>query len=300
MADRRLQIFHAVATHLNFTRAAEALFMSQPAVTLQIKQLEDEYRTRLLERSPQGVELTPAGQIVFEYATQILALGREMDGRLAELTEEISGELRIGAATTLADEVLPPLLAEFNALFPKVRVVLVAANSEAVQRQVGERSLALGLIDATGVADGLIGVECGGDELVLICDTEHPLARQRSATAKALADYEYIARETGSGTREASDVWFAAQGVDPLALKLQMVLGSTEALRSVVAGGLGYAIISRLAAERDTRAHGLRIVGLKPELRRTFRLVYPEARYRPRVVAAFIDFIQRRLRELYA
>lgn len=300
MADRRLQIFHAVATHLNFTRAAEALYMTQPAVTLQIRNLEDEYRMRFFERSPQGVEMTEAGRLMFEYAGRILDLNREMDTRLAELNDEIRGELRIGAAVTLADEVLPGLLGEFNDLYPRVRLVLLTGNSEKMLEKLVDRQIPLALIDGPDLPEGVVAEDCGEDELVLICDATHPLARQKSVTARALADYECLARESGSGTRQVSDAWFAAQGVDPASLKVQMELGSQEALKSLVDAGRGYAIVSRLSVERQTRGQNLRIVPLKPTLRRTFRLAWLEAQYRPRLATAFGEFIQRRLREFYA
>ena len=103
MADRRLQVFHAVARHLSFTRAAEALFMTQPAVTFQIRQLEEQYNTRLFERRHGSISLTPAGELVLSYAERILALSDELDTRLAEMTGEMRGLLLLGASTTIAE-----------------------------------------------------------------------------------------------------------------------------------------------------------------------------------------------------
>ncbi len=147
MADRRLQVFHAVAKQRSFTRAAEALFMTQPAVTFQIRQLEEQYRTRLFERRTGDVALTPAGELVFSYAERILALNDELDTRLAELSGEVSGQLLIGASTTIGETLLPQLLGEFDALYPRVRARLIVGNSETIASRVAERTLDIGAID---------------------------------------------------------------------------------------------------------------------------------------------------------
>ncbi|MGB9194522.1 MAG: LysR family transcriptional regulator, partial [Azonexus sp.] len=115
MADRRLQVFYAVAKHLSFTRAADALFMTQPAVTFQVRQLEEQYSTRLFERRHGGIALTPAGELAFSYAERILGLSDEMDARLAELTGEMRGRLLLGASAPIAESLLPGILAAFNA-----------------------------------------------------------------------------------------------------------------------------------------------------------------------------------------
>src|SRR5574340_1353274 len=107
MADRRLQVFHAVARQLSFTKAAEVLFMTQPAVTFQIKQLEEHFNTRLFERGHGRIALTPSGQVVLEYAERILGLSAELDIRLKEMTGQIAGPLLVGASTTIAEFLLP-------------------------------------------------------------------------------------------------------------------------------------------------------------------------------------------------
>ena len=114
MADRRLQVFHAVAKQLSFTKAAEVLFMTQPAVTFQIKQLEEHFNTRLFDRGHGRISLTPAGDLVLAYAERILGLSSEMDVRLAEMTGEIGGSLLVGASTTIAEFMLPRILGEFK------------------------------------------------------------------------------------------------------------------------------------------------------------------------------------------
>src|SRR5579871_540675 len=129
MADRRLQVFHAVAKQLSFTKAAEALFMTQPAVTFQIKQLEEHFNARLFERGHGRIQLTPAGEVVLGYAERILGLSSELDTRIREMTGGLSGPLLIGASTTIAEFLLPRLLGEFKATHPEVHAKLVVGNT---------------------------------------------------------------------------------------------------------------------------------------------------------------------------
>ncbi|KXB28962.1 LysR family transcriptional regulator [Dechloromonas denitrificans] len=298
MADRRLQVFHAVAKHLSFTRAADALFMTQPAVTFQIKQLEEQYSTRLFERRHGSISLTPAGELVLGYAERILALSDEMETRLSEMTGEMRGPLLVGASTTIAEFMLPRVLGEFNALYPQVRARLIVANSESIESRVAEHTLDVGLIEAPAKLSGLNSQICCEDELLVICAPDYPLATLKSVTPKVLADYEYISREPGSGTREISDAYFAANQVPLENLKTQMELGSPEALKGVVSTGLGFAIVSRAVVAKETRLGALASVPLNPPLTRSLYLVHPQDRFQSRLTTTFIDFAKKKLREL--
>ena len=298
MADRRLQVFHAVAKHLSFTRAADALFMTQPAVTFQIKQLEEQYNTRLFERRHGGISLTPAGELVLGYAERILALSDEMETRLGEMTGEMRGPLLVGAATTIAEFMLPRILGEFNALYPQVRARLIVANSESIESRVAEHTLDVGLIEAPAKLSGLTCEVCCDDELQVICAPDYPLAGLQTVSPRALVEYEYISREPGSGTREVVDAYFGAHRVDVDKLKIQMELGSPEALKGVVATGLGFAIVSRAAVAKEVRIGSLAAVSLDPPLKRALYLVHPKDRFRSRLATTFVDFARSKLQEL--
>lgn len=298
MADRRLQVFHAVAKHLSFTRAADALFMTQPAVTFQIKQLEEQYATRLFERRHGSISLTPAGELVLQYAERILALSDEMETRLSEMTGEMRGPLLVGASTTIAEFMLPRVLGEFNALYPQVRARLIVANSESIESRVAEHTLDVGLIEAPAKTSGLKSVICCEDELQAICAPDYPLAGLASVTPKTLADYEYISREPGSGTREITDAYFRANKVPLENLKMQMELGSPEALKGVVSTGLGFAIVSRAVVAKETQLGALAAIPLDPPLTRSLYLIHPQDRFQSRLAATFIDFAHNKLRDL--
>ncbi len=298
MAERRLQVFSAVAKHLSFTRAAEALFMTQPAVTFQIRQLEEQHGVRLFERRHGSILLTSAGELMLDYAQKIIALSDEMDTRLAEITGEMRGPLLVGASTTIAEFLLPAILGEFNALYPQVRARLIVANSEKIESQVAEQRLDVGLIETPGKLAGLASQVCCEDELQVICAPDYPLAQHKTVSPKSLIDYEFISREPGSGTREITETYFRAHKLEPQNLKTQMELGSPEALKGVVATGLGFAILSRLAVEADVRIGKLVAIPLKPALKRKLYLTYPEDRFRSRLTQTFIDFARGKLREL--
>jgi DNA-binding transcriptional LysR family regulator len=297
MADRRLQVFHAVAKHLSFTRAADALFMTQPAVTFQIKQLEEQFSARLFERRHGSISLTPAGDVVLSYAEKILALSDEMETRVAEMTGEMRGPLLVGASATIAEFMLPRVLGEFNALYPQVRARLVVANSESIEGKVAEHTLDVGLIESAAKLAGLSSEVCCDDELLVVCAPDDSLAGHASLSPKILIDYEYISREPGSGTREVIGTYFKQNRIDPGKLKIQMELGSLEALKGVVSTGLGFAIVSRVVVEKEVRLGTLVAIPLDPPLKRSLYLTHPNDRFQSKLAATFIKFAKRKLKE---
>lgn len=295
MADRRLQVFHAVAKHLSFTKGAEALFMTQPAVTFQIKQLEEHLNARLFDRAQGRISLTPTGQLAFEYAERILALSAELDTRLKEISGQLGGPLLIGASTTIAEYLLPQILGEFKARCPAVLPRLFVANSEAVQDRVGERALDLGFIEGDSHLPSLVTDVCCDDELQVVCAPSHPLAKMKTVTPKSLTEHAYVSREPGSGTREVIDHYLQKAGVPPDTLQVVMELGSPEALKGLVATGLGFAIMSRATVAKETQLGLLVQIALSPRLNRRLSVVYPKERFHSRLVNSFVQFAKERL-----
>jgi len=295
MADRRLQVFHAVAKHLSFTRAADALFMTQPAVTFQIKQLEEHYNTRLFDRGHGRITLTPAGEVMLDYAERILGLSGELDVRLKEMTGQIDGPLLVGASMTIAEFLLPQVLGEFKAAYPGVQPRLVAANSETIESRVTEHSLDVGFIEAPARLPALAAEVCAEDELQVLCAPRHALACLSSVTPAELLAHAFISREAGSGTREVTDKHFRSEGVDPERLNVVMELGSPEAIKGLVSTGLGFAIMSRATVAKEVALGLLVAVPLEPRLKRSLSVVYPRERFRSRLLIAFIDFAREHL-----
>lgn len=300
MADRRLQVFHAVAKHLSFTKAAEALFMTQPAVTFQIRQLEEHFNTRLFDRAQGRISLTPAGAVVLEYSTRILALSAELDTRMKDMSGQLAGALLVGASTTIADFLLPQVLGEFKSRHPGIVPRLIVANSEIVQDRVAERTLDLGFIEGDSHLPTLQTDICCEDELQVVCAPSHPLARVNPAVPKSLTEHAYVGRESGSGTREVIDRYLNDSGVAPELLSVFMELGSPEALKELVATGLGFAIMSRASVAKEIRLGELVQVPLAPRLVRNLSVVYPKERIQSRLVDSFIAFARERLAVLQA
>ena len=295
MADRRLQVFHAVAKHLSFTKAAEALFMTQPAVTFQIKQLEEHFNARLFERGHGQISLTDAGRVVFDYAERILGLSTELDARLKDMTGQITGSLLIGASMTIAEYLLPQVLGEFNGRYPSVVPRLLVANSETVQNQVAEHSLDIGFIEGDSLLPSLVTEFVCEDELLVVCAPSHPLAKLNSIAPGLLAQHAYVSREPGSGTREVSDHYLQKIGIAPDLLQPVMELGSPEALKGLVATGRGFAIMSRSTVVKETRMGLLVGIPLAPRLVRNMALVYSKQKFYSKLVSNFVAFAKERL-----
>jgi DNA-binding transcriptional LysR family regulator len=295
MADRRLQAFHTVAKHRSFTKAAEALCMTQPAVTFQIRQLEEHFNTRLFDRGNGRIQLTPTGVVALQYVERILALYGELDEKVRELTGQEGGVLMIGASTTIAEFLLPRILGEFKVRHPGIVPQLVVANSDTVQTRVMERTLDVGFIEGDSHRGTLVTDVCCEDELQVVCAPSHPLARRKSLAVDALTEHPYISREVGSGTREVIDRYLEKAGLGTDALQIVMEASSPEALKRLVATGLGFAIMSRATAEKEVRLGDLVQIPLVPALVRHLAVVYTRERIHSKAVNEFVSFARAEL-----
>lgn len=298
MADRRLQVFYTVARHLSFTKAAEQLFMTQPAVTFQIKQLEEQFHARLFERSHGKIALTPAGEMVMSYAERILGLSEEMETRVADLTGAMGGPLLLGASLTIAEYILPRILGEFKAQHPQVHAHMTVGNSEMIETRVADHTLDLGLIETPSHLPGLHMEFVCEDELVVICAPDHKFAKLRSVKPQEILGEPYVSRETGSGTREFADQYLRRCNVMPEDLNIVMELGSLEAIKGVVETGLGVSIVSRASATKERQLGSLATVLLEPRLIRTMSFVHLEEKFRSRLLATFVEFATSRMKAL--
>jgi DNA-binding transcriptional LysR family regulator len=295
MADRRLQVFHAVAKHLSFTKAAEALCMTQPAVTFQIRQLEEHFNTRLFDRTHGRIALTPAGAVAFAHAEKILALTAELDSALRDMGGQVAGPLLIGASTTIADFLLPQILGDFKAAHPGVAPSLFVGNSEMVQERLRERALDIGFIEGDSYLPSLAGERLCSDELQVVCAPGHPLAARRTVAAGDLVEHAYLSREQGSGTREVIDHYLKRAQIEPGALQVMMEASSPEALKGLVAAGMGFAIMPRVSVAKEVQLGLLVRIPLSPPITRQLTAVYPRERIQSGLVGTFLQFAKRRL-----
>jgi len=298
MADRRLQVFYTVAKQLSFTKAAEHLFMTQPAVTFQVKQLEEHFNARLFDRSHGKIALTAAGRLVMDYAERILGLSGEMETRVAELTGSMGGSLSLGASLTIAEYILPRILGEFKALHPQVHAQMTVGNSEVIVNRVADHGLDLGLIESPLHHPGVQTEEFCDDELVMICAPDHRFAGLAFVTPSQVAEEPYVIRESGSGTRDFADNYFRQCNIPPEDLKVVMELGSLETIKGVVETGLGVSIVSLATVAKELSLKAVAAVRLQPPLIRKLSLVYPREKFRSRLISAFAEFATTRMRQM--
>jgi len=290
MADRRLQVFHTVAKVMSFTKAAETLHMTQPAVTFQVKQLEDFFNTRLFDRTHNKITLTDAGKVVYDYADQILELYEKMNSEVRELTGEVTGTLVVGASTTIAEYMLPSLLGAFKKEFEEVNIRLQVGNTDAIVSMVENNMIDLGLVEAPVQNKNLEVDVCRIDEMQLICSPDHPLAKRDKVTVEDFRKFAYISREEGSGSRAVIDAYIREQGFSYSDLNVVMELGSPEAVKMAVESEVGLAVVSRTTLAKELRLGTLKAIPLDPPILRPFSHVRQKHKFRHRAVGELLEF----------
>lgn len=273
----RLTVFRTVAAQLSFRKAAEELYLSQPAVSLQIKALEEELGLPLFDRSGTHISLTPAGELLLEAANQSSALLGSAAERMAALTGELAGELALGASTTIAQYLLPRLLSQFARSHPRLRLTLISGNTEAIVAALESQRIGLGLIEGPSRSREVRTEAFLDDELVLIAPAASEWAESRLIPAAELARAPLLMREHGSGTRRVVELALERLGVRLSPAHIPMELDSTEAIKSAVEAGLGLGFVSRWALAKDLRL-GANFVVVEVEklrIRRQFLLTSP-------------------------
>ncbi len=297
MADRRLQVFHTVARLLSFTKAAESLHMTQPAVTFQVRQLEEYFNTRLFDRTHNRISLTEAGERVYGYADKIFALYAEMENSVRDLTGEVSGVLLLGASTTIAEYMLPALLGDFKAKYPEVSIRLQVANTDGIVSMVENNTIDLGVVEAPVSNKNLVVENCRMDRMVLIVPPGHKLAKKKSVPITELLKHPYICREEGSGTREVMLEAMNMAGATPQDLNIVMELGSPEAVKGAVEAGMGLSILSRATIDKELKLGSLVAVELDQPVERPFSFVHQKQKFRLRAMEKLLDFARHYCKE---
>ena len=249
----RLVVFRTVAEQLSFRKAAEELYLTQPAVSLQIKALEEDLGVQLFDRSGAHIALTQAGTLLFGYAKRGSALLAEAEHEVASLSGEHAGQLALGASTTIAQYVLPRLLGEFRREHPRVHPTLISGNTEQIVEAMEKQKIALGFIEGPARSRDVKAEPFLIDELVLIVSAAHEWAERTSINRDEIASIPLLMRERGSGTRREIEMAFERHGVKLSSLQIAMELDSTEAIKSAVEAGLGAGFVSRWAIAKDLR-----------------------------------------------
>ena len=280
-----LRLFDAVARRASFSRGADDLHISQPAVSKGVREFEAQLGAPLLERGPGGLRLTEAGRLLAGHARTVFAVERAAEEELAALRGLTRGLLRIGASTTVATYVLPPLLGRFHHAHPQVELRLTSANTRTIAGLLLRRELDLAIVEGPVADPGLQVTHWRDHVMVLIAAPGHPLARRAGPVpAAALAEEIFLVREDGSGSGEVVDATLLARGIVP---RQRLEVGSTEAIKQVVMAGLGVAMISAHAAADQIALGTLAVVAVRDfKVRRDFnRLSVPGRQPSPAAIA---------------
>jgi LysR family transcriptional regulator, transcriptional activator of the cysJI operon len=267
----RLKVFRAVAEHLNFRKAAEHLFLTQPAVTLQIKALENDLGARLFDRTRGRIFLTREGAVLLSYANRIAALVSEAERELGTDDGRVLGELSLGVSTTIAQYVLPRLLGAFLGEHPRVQFSLHSGNTAEIVQLLLDNKVSVGLIEGPARERSVRTEPFMEDELVLI--TSRDAESERFSRAQLRAS-NLLMREQGSGSRRVVEIALENAGFKLKRFKKVMDLDSTEAIKSAVEAGLGVGFVSRWAIAKELELGALKVVQINGlRIKRHFTLV---------------------------
>lgn len=275
MENFRLKVFRVVARHLNFSRAAEELLLTQPAVTQQIKALEDEYGVPLFDRTGGRIALTPAGQSLLPYAQKLKTISDEAYEKVMSAAGNHAGNLALGASQTIGQYLLPNLVAAFLRENPRVTITAVSGNTDEMLEALAAHRIQLAMIEGPGLRKDIHSEPFMEDELVLVVPASHEWADQEIGI-EALRKVPLLIREFGSGSRRVVEAALAKAGLKKKDLRTAMELDSTEGLLSAVEAGLGVTFVSRWAVRNQLALGTLRLARVKDlRLARKFSIVYP-------------------------
>ena len=294
LENYRVQVFRAVAEQASFRRAAEQLHLSQPSVSEHVQLLEEELGVRLLDRTSTGVAMTPAGELVLNFARKSSRLSQQVLAHLARLEGQPGGELRLAASTTVAQYLLPRVLGDFLKENVRVELKLKTGNTEQVSGWVLSGEAALGLIEGPAASKELAVEPFYQDRLECIVPRGHRWAG-RQVTPAALAQAPLLMRERGSGTRRVVESALKRAGLRISRLTIVMELDSTEAIVAGVEAGLGVGFVSELAIRKELKLGTLatsQVAGV--EIQRSLSLIRIHGPIESGAVAAFRNFLMSR------
>lgn len=272
MSDFRLQVFYCAARTLNFNQAAKDLFITQPAVSKHIKSLEEHYHVRLFERLGPRLQLTAAGQAMLRHCEKLIADYEGLTYEMSLFNQETAGRLRLGASTTIAQYVLPELLASFTQLYPEIEISLINGNSRFIEHAVRNHEIELGLVEGVFKSAGLNYQPFMADRLQLIARRGAPLPP--AITLDELRTLPLVLREHGSGTLDVIAKTLAEFSLKLPQLKVRMYLGSTEGIKLFLRHSDCIGIVSAFAVRDEISCRLLQRLELTGvDFRRSFNLV---------------------------
>lgn len=294
MEDHKLRVFCTVAETKSFSKASEIIHLTQPAVSLQIQALEEIYETKFFDRSSNTVTLTPAGEVLYRFAKEILTLYATLDKEIGELTSLVKGSISIGASTTIGNYILPAVISEFKLKNPKLKIHLLVGNTKRIVDMLNSGNIDLGLVEGEVSKYKIMTEKLISDELALIVPANHPWAKRKEVSMAEISREPFIFREEGSGTRQVIEKYLAKRGITTNSMNITTILGSTEALKEAVESGIGVSILSKWAVRRENRYGSLKVVKFKEgKLPRDFCLIFNKNTITTYAVEEFLTFVRK-------
>jgi len=261
--DFRLQVFHTVAKRLNFTRAAKELLITQPAVTKHIHELEQHFKVKLFERNGTHIRLAPAGKRLLEHTEALFAVYRNLEFDMSTLTQGHTGRLLLGGSMTAAPYIIPPILADFHSRYTEVEVSLVSGNTQQIEQSLERKETDLGIVEGHSRNPAIRYTEFLRDEIVLVSNPDHPLARRNSIRPEELTSIPLLLREPGSGSLEVLAHALKGVGLKLSQLRREMQLDSTEMIKSYLLHAPCMAFLSVHAVTKELQNNEFVILDVK-------------------------------------
>lgn len=284
----QLKIFDAVARHLSFARAAEELHLTPPALSIQVKQLADVIGQPLFEQIGKKISLTPAGDITWSACRNVLERLEQLTQQLAALQGLEKGHLKLATLAT-GKYFIPRLLGGFCVKHPGVEATLFMGNREELLKRLAQNQDDLYIFGQPPEHMNVVSEPFADNDLVVVAYPTHPLALEKNLAPTRIKGLPFIFRESGSGTRLAAEKFFERHGVT---LKMRMELGSTEAIKQVVAGGLGIAVLSASTIHAELSRGDLIVLDVKGfPLKRKWNMVYPAGKHLAPSTKVFMEHL---------
>ena len=272
--DFRLKVFHAVATRLSFTRAAAELFITQPAVTKHIKELEHQLNVQLFKRNGSSITLTNAGKILLQYAEKIAQQYAELETELAQLNNMESGILHIGGSTTVGQTILPKILAIFKKTYPAINFTFIQANTDVITQLVLAEKIDIAIVEGAAHYPQIAYAPFAKDEIVLVTRANNQLARKAEIIPRQLLNIPLVLREAGSGTLDVIFNALESAGINPKELQVEIQLESSIAIKQYLLYSETATFLSIQSVISELKYNELSIIGIKGlEIFRTFQFI---------------------------
>ncbi len=290
----QLHIFVSVVDHKSFSKASFAINLSQPTVSLHIKELEAHFQCCLLDRLGKITEPTKAGEILYQYAKKILALKDEAESALHDFLGRDKGTLLIGGSTIPSGYIIPRLIGPFSKQFPDILLNVIAGDTMQIVQQIKKGKIELGIVGAK-IDDPQIQQEkLMTDEMKLIVPANHKWAEKTSIDCSKIFEESFIAREKGSGTWQSILKALDNEGLNPKNLKTSITMGNTVSVIQSILNHIGISILSTIAVQDDINSGRLKALSVKGlDLSRFFYLTFSKKRTLSPICKKFIEFVKK-------